>query len=405
MKKLTILGIVLFAFIGNINAQKSKLVGSWLLTKTEVGTEIRNPYQNTNFNEDGKFIIMGIEVGTWEYNKTKNVIIMKSELDKDFNGEAAILSLTDKELMLNKEGVKMFYTKMDMVKVTANNKNSGLIGMWEFNNVPYNEAKTFFTFNEPDEFTIIQKEEGMTTTYKGTWIFDEQEKLLIIIGFGGENVFRGKNNIAKVDEETIELNNNGTIFKGIKKEEGSIKIERLTFSNEDFYNEDGDYKYYDDEQKLPWNDSYKMMIDLANVKQLVYNYSTLLNGTSSFETKTLTANVVANIEEGILSVDNIFKGYDSYNLPEDTEMPTNNFDEYNKLFPLDEDTYRVVGEEEVTVAAGTFNCTVIEAAGSFDEVLKIWMINDKPGIIAKVIKDNPDESFGHYYSYELQEIK
>ncbi|WP_299524041.1 hypothetical protein [uncultured Lutibacter sp.] len=405
MKKLTVLGIALIAFIGSINAQKSKLAGSWLLTKTEVGTEIQNPYQNTNFNEDGTFVIMGIEVGTWEYNKSKNAVVMKSDFDKDFNGVAEILNLNDNELILSKDGVKMFYTKMDMAKVMASNKNSGLLGMWEFKDLPYAGANTFFTFTEPDEYTIIQKEEGMTGTFKGTWIFDEQEKSLIIIGFSSENVFRGKNNIAKVDEETIELNNNGTVFKGVKKAESNIKIERLTFSNEDFYKEDGDYKYYDDEQKLPWNDSYKMMIDLANVKQLVYNYSTLLNGTSSFETKTLTANVVANVEEGILSIDNIFKGYDSYNFPEDTAMPTNNYDEYNKLFPLDEDIFRVVGEEEITVTAGTFNCTVIEAAGSFDEVLKVWMINDKPGIIAKVIKDNPDESFGHYYIFELQEIK
>lgn len=405
MKKLNVLSIAIIAFIGSINAQKSDLIGSWLLTKVEVGDKVQNPYQITNFNEDGNFYVMGIEAGTWNYNKSNNAIVMASKLDKDFNGEGKIDHLSKNELEFTKDGAKMFYKKVAMKTIIANNKNSGFIGMWDFKNVPYPNVNTLVTFLEPDEYTMIQKEEGMTATFRGTWIFDPQDKTLIIIGFNGENIFRGKNNLIKTSEDIIELENNGSIFKGNKKAKSNIKIERLTFSNEDFYKEDGDYKYYDDEEKLPWNDSYKMMTDLANVKQLVYNYSTLINGTNSFETKTLTANLVANIDEGTLNIDNIFKGYDSYNLPEDSEMPTNNYDEYHKLFPLDEDTFRVVGEEEITVAAGTFNCTVIEAIGSFDENIKLWMINDMPGIIAKVIKDNPDESFGHYYVYELQEIK
>ncbi|VAW22917.1 hypothetical protein MNBD_BACTEROID04-846 [hydrothermal vent metagenome] len=405
MKKLIYISIAFIAFIGTINAQKSKLVGSWLLTKAEVRTEVQKPYQITNFNEDGKFTIMGIEVGTWGYNKSNNAIVMKSEFDKDFNGEGKILKLTEKELIVNKDGVKMFYKKIDMTTVVANNKNSRLIGMWEFKDIPYDGANTFVTFNEPDEFTILQKEEGMETTLRGTWIFDMQETSLIMVGLRGEDIFKGENKLIKITDETIQLDNGERLFTAKRKLKSNIKIERLTFSEKDFYNDDGDYKYEDDEQKLPWDDFYKMIDELVTIKQLVYNYSTLIKGSTSFETKTLTANVNANIEEEKVSIDNVFKGYDSYNLPDDTAMQPNNYDQYNKLFPLEEDTFRVVGEEEITVAAGTFTCTVIEAIGSFDENIKLWMINNKPGILAKVIKDNPDKSFGYYHIYELQEIK
>lgn len=404
MKKLMVLSSLCILLTGNMTAQKSKLVGSWLITEVQVGTEVQNPYQITDYNEDGSFVVMGIEAGTWQYNKVSNSIVMQSELDKDFNGEAKIINLTNKELILSKDGVKMFYTKVNKAEIIENNKNSGLIGTWEFNNVPYPEAKIDVTFTEPDAYTMIQKEEGMTGTFKGTWIFNSQDKSLIIIGFNSENVFRG-NSIVKITPETITIENNNKVYNGIKKAENNVKMERLTFSEEDFYDENGASKNNDDEQKLPWQDAHKMMIYLEQVHQLVYNFSTLLIDINSFETKNLTANIRANAEEGILNIENIFNGYDSYTLGNEEEMPSNNYDTYNKLYPLEDLPFRVAGNEEITVPAGTFNCTVIEAINGFDGNVKVWMINDKPGIIAKVIQDNPDEDFGHYNVYELQEIK
>jgi hypothetical protein len=58
----------------------------------------------------------------------------------------------------------------------------------------------------------------------------------------------------------------------------------------------------------------------------------------------------------------------------------------------------------VIVPAGTFQCTVVEAFGSFGTLFKVYMIKDKPGIIAKLISDDPDE-FGQYAIYQLKEIK
>jgi hypothetical protein len=404
MKKLTVLIVVLIAFTGFANAQKSKLIGSWLITKVEVNARVEKPYQFTGFSEDGKMIMMGMDVGTWSYNKSINTIDMESGFDKDFNGAYKIDKLDGKTLIMTKEGIKIFYTKIDETKIAAANKNSGLMGMWEFKNVPYSDATTLVTFAEPDEFTMIQKEEGMRANLSGTWIFDKQNTALIMIGLRSEDTFNGENMVFKINEENLELENNGTVFKGNKKAQNTIKIERLSFNEGDFYTEDGDYKYYGEEEKLPWRNWSKMKTGLLNIKQLVYNYSTLISGTEAFETKTLTADVKATLEEEGFIIDNIFNGYDRYNLPEDAEF-YNNTDYSTPLYPLEDDVYRIVGNEEITTPAGTFDCTVLEGVNDSGALNKIWLINDKIGVYAKIIEDDPDETWGHYHVYELQAIK
>ncbi len=404
MKISTLLIIVLTVFSGISNAQKSKITGSWLMTKAEMGTEVQNPYQITEFNENGEFMVMGMEAGTWTYNEKNNSIVLKSELDEDFNGEGKILNLNEKELIIDKAGVKMYYQKVDLRQIQESNKNSDLFGMWEFKDVPYSEATTLVTFTEPDEFAMIQKEEGMSANLSGTWIFNDQNSSLIMIGLRSEDTFHGENKVVKIDTENLELENNGTVYKGHKKVQNATKIERLDFTEDVFYKEDGDYKYYDDAEKLPWRDWGEMKTGLLNTKQLVYNYSTLISDTETLETKTLTANVMATPEEEGFTIDNVFNGYDRYNLPEDTEFYTSS--EYTKpLYPVEDDIFRVVGDEEITTPAGRFDCTVVEAMNDSGVVKKLWMINDKIGVYAKIIEDDPDENWGHYSVFELQEIK
>lgn len=48
--------------------------------------------------------------------KGQNEIELKSDIEKDFNGVNKILSFTDKELVLEKKGVKVTYLKLDLIK-------------------------------------------------------------------------------------------------------------------------------------------------------------------------------------------------------------------------------------------------------------------------------------------------
>ncbi|WP_347840664.1 hypothetical protein [uncultured Draconibacterium sp.] len=404
MKHLLIVVFTLAFFVQNCFAQNSKLYGSWLLTRVDAGGQVQKPYQVSEFTSDGKMLMMGMEVASWKYNKSTNSIEMESDFDKDFNGIAKIVKLDKDELIFDKDDVKVFYQKLNETKITSNNKNSGLFGTWEFKDVPYSEATTLITFTEPDQFKIIHKEEGYSSNSDGTFIFNKQNSSLIMAGLRCEDTFHGENRVVKISGEKLALEHNETTFKGIKKVQKDTKIEHLTFAEDDFYTEGGDYKYYDDEEKLPWRNWSEMKSGLLNVKQLVYNYSTLVEGSESFETKTLTADVRATPDEEGFAIDNIFVGYDRYNLPDDVEFHVSN--EYsNPLYPLEDDVFRVVGKEQITTPAGTFDCTVLEGINDSGTLKKLWMVTDKIGVYAKIIDDNPDEFWGYYSVYELQEIR
>lgn len=297
---LVFLSVVLFS-----NAQESDIIGKWTLNKMQKGDKIKEVDSGVIFDKNGDlklgFFNMEeiIEAGTWKYDQNQNLIVMSSTVDKNMNGKAELIKVTEDELLYKKDGVVY------------------------------------------------------------------------------------------------------SLVKYVEKEEPGVMLD---FSEADFFTEDGDYKYEGEEEKLPWKDPSEMLTSLVNVKHLVYNCSKLNEETESYEDKTLTADVTANPEEMSLSIDYIFYGFDRYNLPEDMDLPPNT--EYvNLLYPEQEFNFRIVDTEEITTEAGTFVCTVIEAAQE-ETQKKLWMINDKPGVYAKIIIEKPG-MFGAYSFeiFELTEIK
>ncbi|WP_299781709.1 hypothetical protein [uncultured Formosa sp.] len=402
MKNIILFFTVFILGVSQSHAQKEKITGNWLITKVEVKDRIINPYQTINYSQDGKMIIMGIEAGIWEYNKENHSIVTKSELDKDFNGENKILKLSDTALVVLKDGAKVFYNKINFNQVSKENANAGLMGSWRLNNEENPDTVHLLTFTSPDNFVLITKDYGSQSKSKGTWIFNKKDKTVILIGLSMEQ-FKGLNNIIHRSENQMSLENKGITYEFTKEKNQTNTIEHLAFSQDDFFNENGDFKYEEDENKLPWKNWNDMKLGILNVKQLIYTYSSLIPSTTAFENKTLTANVEASMNEEAYYIDNVFIGFDSYNVPENAQFPINSFNDYNKLYPLEDATFRIQGENTITTPAGTFNCTIVEALNG-DVKQKLWMINDKLGVYAKIIEEDPDTNFGHYYIYELQEI-
>jgi len=405
MKKITLLTVLLISIVANTAAQQSVLVGEWLLEKSVSNKEVKNPYQITNFSNDGNLIIMGIPFATWKYNQGKQIINLHSDFDKSFNGQAKIQTLTKQELTFTLDGKQMYFTKIN----TSGNANSGLVGTWTFSDVPYAGVNTIITFKAPDTYTFVQKDGGMTTTINGTWYVNLPNKTLIITSMGGENFLKGKSKLLGINDNNLTVQNNKNVYKATKESQNKPKIEHLSFTEADFYDANGDYKYEDENQKLPWYElsTYGIQNTYASIDSLVYAYKTLVENTGVFEKKILTAKPKVNMEgdeaQGI-TFEYIFNGYDRSSVPKDYELSVEKLTQYSSpLFPLKPDTFRVVGEEEITIPAGTFTCTVVEAMGKFDELQKIWLINDMPGIIAKVIKEKPGD-FSYYHLYELQKI-
>lgn len=291
-----------------------------------------------------------------------------------------------------------------------------LIGKWHLWKVEVDEEvhenlKAVYVFEKGGDLKAARSEQSELMDV-GTWKFNEKQQV-ITMNSSLDDDFNGKAKLLKISEmELVYEKDKATLyFKKILMRNEVLEVEgeavsdliRLKFTEADFFNEDGDYKYYEDEAKLPWQDKIEMLMSLVNVTQLVYKVSTLEEETGSFESKLLKADVHSSPSEQSLSIDFIFNGYDRCNLPEDADLPPNT--EYtNLLYPEEENSFRVSGAEQITTSAGTFDCTVVEVVGRFETCKKLWMINDKPGTYAKIISDKPG-LFGQYSVYELQEIK
>lgn len=398
MKKTYLLLIALFIISTSLMAKKALVSGAWLLTKVEMEGKTQEVYTDVNFREDGYAEMGGRVFGSWKYNEKKKLFTIESEMVKEFAGERKVDKLNKEELVLNGPKLKMFFIRLDEEKIKEENKNSGLEGVWKTKST--DGVVNSLVFELPNKFVSSESSDGYNSTSKGEWMYNPNEKAIFITTSGRR--FRGLNKIVSINDKELKIKHKGETFSFSKYTKPDIKIERLNFSEEEFYDENGDYKYSEETGKLPWKDYYETLDNLINIKQLVYDFHDLNEDTKAFDTKTLTANIVVNSEKETMKFDNIFKGTDRASISDDNEMPVVKSD--SPLFPFADNAFRVVGKEEIKTPAGTFKCTVIEVAGDFDEKAKLWMIDNKPGIIAKVIIDKPG-TFGYYHLFELKEIK
>lgn len=303
------------------------------------------------------------------------------------------------------------------IALLTNAQQNELIGKWQLSKVvvaeqTYENLKAVYIFEKGGVLKAARSSKSEVID-AGSWKFNKK-KNAIIMSSTLDKDFNGTATLVKISKTELIYKKEDAIlhFKrftlsdiapDLKNSSFTNSIKRLDFTEEDFFNEDGDYKYYEDEDKLPWHDAYEMLMSLINVKQLVYKFSKYDESTGVFKVKTLKADVNSNPAESRLSIDYIFNGYDRYNLPDDTDLMPNH--EYsNLLYPEEENTFRVSGSEKITTNAGTFECTVVEVVGRFETCKKLWMINNKPGVYAKIIVDKPGP-YGQYAIYELKEIK
>jgi hypothetical protein len=385
IKKYILILLVLCSI--QLQAQKSFVEGEWLLENIidVQNNEIEEVAQILNFDTTGSLLIQERPFGTWSFENNKVHI----DAEK-IPGTYEVITISDQEMELSLDHKSLYFTKIDRTKMIVDNKNSSLLGVWKFKS--QERLQELIEFKEPDNLLHIEMDDSYKGKHSGMWFYKPNTNELVIIGQIGN--LNGINTVLSISNNEVLLVNKGN--KYILKKAEQVTIERLDFLEEDFQN--------DTEDNLPWKDYYKMIIEMSKIKQLVYQYDLLEENTSTFETKLLTANVSTNTDNEILNIDNVFNGYDRFSLYEDQEFPENKYDNFKPLYPCTASSFKVIGEEEITVPAGVFLCTVVEAQGDFSTQLKIYMIKDKPGIIAKVISDNPDE-YGHYAIYQLKEIQ
>ena len=380
MKRTTIF-ILFFLLTSMLSAQTSKITGSWLITKVETQENTKHPYFITDFNKDGSMIVMGtIPAGTWRYDKKKDIIVMTSKLNKDFDGEIKIEKLTDDNMILVNDKTRMYYSKIDPSKVVIDNKKADIFGTWAGESEEF--GKVFLDFFAPDSLTIVITDEGSEQTNKCDWIYDTDDKTIIVMGFS--HLLKGKLKLTKTNNEKLSFEKDGNIVLTVTKVKSErVKIEKLTFDYDDFPDESND------EEKLPWRDFDNMIDYLSGVKKIIYHHGKLLNDVNTFEYKTYYSMITVDNNKPSVR----FTNFEIDNANQYSERYKGGMSEtYNYFFPLNDlMPYRVIGHQKVTVAAGTFDCTVVEGLDG-DEKIKLWMIDDKPGIYAKIIRQG--DNFG-----------
>jgi len=397
MKKIVLLS-ALFAFALSANAQKSKIIGSWLMTKAEIKGKTEHPYQIFDFQKNGKLVAMGMELAEWKYDKKKNAITMNSKMAKDFNGALAILKLDKKKLTLQKDGDKFYYSRLKPEKIARNNKKSNLAGNWEIDSDQYRSS--LLKFELPNAFTLIESGDGMTSTTRGTWIYQPKKETLLMIGFFQQHPLRGKNKVKKISKKILVMKNGDHTIKAKRLKKNKQAIERLTFNEDDFPEEQPE-----NGPELPWMDFYEMVDFLNTVQWLEYTYGQLEPETKTLKhTYSIASKLTVKPNKPSVRFTNFTvtaNGEEQFSEKYRDELAGS----YDLFFPQKELwPYRIIGAESLTVPAGTFNCTVVEGFDG-DTKAKYWLINDMPGIYAKVIKDGQDPFDKPQYSVmELKKI-
>ncbi len=337
MKRFVLLFVTVLILSTVIKAKDYPVSGLWLLTKVEAGGELHDVYSMIRFKDDGSAELDDMVFGEWDYDKKVNTFTITSEMIKEFTGVRKVSKLTQDEMVISDDKTTMYYRKINPEQVQEENVNSGLKGSWSVAN------KTLI-FKLPDELTIIEIDGGMKSTAKGTWMFDSKEKTLTLLV--RDRDFKGENSVV-INNDEFTINHAGTEITAKKREQPNIEVEKLKWNEEDFYNQEGDLKYTDNEEKLPWLYQGDIAEYLQDVNQLVYSFYKLIDNDSLFDIIELTANVKASIEEDELQMDNIFVGVDRNSIDEEQEMIVAHYPEFGGVFPLN--TYTLTQLENVQV--------------------------------------------------------
>ena len=381
MKKLVItLIIILCSF--SIKAQNPNLVGSWIITKVESANNTEYPFKIIEFAKGGKILMKGKLVATWRYNSKRNEIKMRSNVELDFNGINKIVSSTNKEFVLEKESVKTTYLKLDFNEIAKENEMSKLIGTWKLEN-DFEETQ-LLKMELPDTFSLTTTSliGKLKSTINGTWVYNSKE---IAITFIGESkLLRGKSILKEQSENTFILNKSGKEITAKKekiaaKDISSTSLERLTFNINNFPARPN--------ESSPWSDFDSLLLKLEHVNYLKYKRSKFIPSTKSFKEDILLSKITINKERKSITLDNLIIT-EKDTLQDAESFKGGQLNMKNDFFPQEDlGPFRVIATETIKVVAGEFECKVVE--GFYGEAkLKYWMIIDKPGVYAKVIREN-----------------
>ena len=372
MKKaaLFILSVILLA--PALTAQNNSISGEWLFTKAVVEGKSEEAYQIMNLGDDGSISLMGITFGSWKYSDSGNSISIKANMVKEFNGTWEIHKQPSGELIWIQDKKTFHFERYDKEETGKKNSKSGLEGVWEITDNLGGTGRDFIRFSLPDTVETVYIDEGSVQSAEGTWIYKSStQKIIMMIH---DEILRGSHSIEINGGSFVIDRNSEAEMQGKKQKENTENMEEMTM-------DPPEEEIPLNMEEFPWCRDEAIISNLDRVKSLEYIKSTLLNKINFFVR-----------EKTDTKIPGIFG-----------EISAREMDWENVFYPLEEPhEYTVIGEKEVTVPAGTFACTEIEIYDDFNELkVRAYMINNQPGIYAKVIILKRYFSDEEYTMYEL----
>ena len=168
----------------------------------------------------------------------------------------------------------------------------------------------------------------------------------------------------------------------------SIEMDVDIFDKNDFYKE-GMHRYFD-EEKILWKKA-QLYATFKNAQEIHYrvykniSHSTMQTDTYIYHFKETSQSAFSYRKFGISQNDWIDMDWYSYDHNKKHFADKDKEISFSPLFG-DMDLFHVLGKEEVITPAGTFICTKVKGIEKpWSDPTIIWMIDDMPGVYAKVI--------------------
>jgi len=388
--KQTLLIFLLFWLVKPSFAQKPTLTGHWLLVSIETKAKKMNPYYQVEFKNNGKMAMRNYEIADWKLENDK--LILQSNVDKKLNGTCDILTFKNDKFVYKKEGEIFRFERYDPEEVRKNKIYQNIVGVWKI----FGTATTVLKFDTGGSFTELVSDQSGTVTSKATWLYVPKQKLIIIKG--DVDVLQGVSKLVSQTETLMVVKNNKVNYT-LDKSPKVKDVSHLEFTYDEIAENESDIS------ALPWNDELLYNF-LPNISSIYYNKATYEPEVSAF----LYQNLKSDVEVDLQTPKIVFNNYqlvDEEAIMTSKTVKANLQNAFNPFFPQKPlAPYRVKDWNKILkMDDQDYNCTVVEGFDGDDKVT-YWMLNDYPGIYAKIINEN-DGDFGlpHYIMYELQHIE
>lgn len=393
MKKSSILFFLMLLTATSISAKEAPIIGKWLLTVAEVEGQPQEVYSEVVFKEDGYAEMDGRVFGTWTFDKKLKSLTIESEMIKEFAGTRVVSKPSKNKMILSGEGLKLYFLKLDQAKINAENGTSGLVGLWQYS---VDGELTYLKISAPDQLTYFAKSAYSTSSGAGTWIYNKEESSIIILSSNRQ--LSGKHTLSNLSSNSFELQKGDQEIAISKAGLEDKKLEKLTFTEDEIYTslESNTENLTLEGIGFLWEDGEAKYNYLKKITRLNYAKSEYISELGASIATPISTPVTFNEDYYQIEMDPIFG-----------LLSANEMDAQNLFYPLEvEYVYRVIGEEEVAVAAGTFKCKIVEAIGGYgDTKAKLYLVEDQPGIYAKIIIETKDNDKVDYSSFELTSIE